>query len=247
MSLIEFQRALADMVASPALTRAVRSGDDKALARYELLPGERARLRTVASQPGMEVSCTLYRANRLTPVVMLLPYTCFVLGERMKSIAERFWDDSRTDLQFRSEIERFAAFLRELVQAGELDEPLLEEVLDFELATNELRFLPRRQLAEQAESSAGDRLRLHPLVRIVHFRHEPRELLARLAAMTPPPYDLPEGDFPLVLTATGEELGVRQVDTRLARLLESLDERAALATEDADLLVDEGLAVRVER
>src|SRR6266545_4208965 len=186
------------MVASPELARAVRRGDEAALERYDLSPRERTRLETVAAQRGMEVSCTLYRANRLTPVVMLLPYTCFILGDRMKSIADRFWNESRTDLQFRNEIERFAAFLLELVRSGKLDEPLLEEVLAFELAT-----------------------------------------------MEPLPYDLEEGDFPLVLVAGDEELGVRQVDAQLAVLLEALDDGGLpLGEDDARLLIEAGLAVR---
>ncbi len=233
------------MVASPELARAVRRGDEAALERYDLSPRERTRLETVAAQRGMEVSCTLYRANRLTPVVMLLPYTCFILGDRMKSIADRFWNESRTDLQFRNEIERFAAFLLELVRSGKLDEPLLEEVLAFELATNELRFLPRRQIAERAARAVGPQLRLHPLARVVRFRHEPRALLERLAAMEPLPYDLEEGDFPLVLVAGDEELGVRQVDAQLAVLLEALDDGGLpLGEDDARLLIEAGLAVR---
>jgi hypothetical protein len=242
VSLLGFQRALADMVASPRLARAVLGGDPDALEPYELTDRERGRLRAVAAQPGMSVNCTLYRANRLTPVALLLPYTCFALGERMKGLAERFWEDSRTDLQFRSETERFAAFLRGLVRSGELDEPLLEEILDFELASNELRFAPRRRLEERAAASRGTRPRLHPLVRVVWFRHDPGELLERLAAMEPPPYDLPEGDFPLVLVAGPDELQVRRVDRRLAQLLERLDGTAELDDEDARLLVEERLA-----
>jgi hypothetical protein len=243
VTLLGFQRALADMVAAPPLARAVRAGDASVLDGYELTERERRRLETVAAQPGMEVNCTLYRANRLTPIVMLLPYTCFVLGDRMKTLAGRFWDRSRTDLQFRSETERFAAFLREQVESGELDEPLLEEVLAFELATNELRFLPRRQLEAAASSAAGERLRLHPLVRLIWFRHDPRDLLARLAATEPLPYSLEEGDFPLLLVAGPEELEVRLIDPQLARLLEALDDVPALAPDDMRLLVDEGLAV----
>jgi len=246
VSVAGFQRALADMVASPALARAVARRDERALGAYELTPRDRARLEAVAAQPGMEVSCTLYRANRLTPIAMLLPYTCFVLGERMKPIAERFWDGSRTDLQFRSEIERFAAFVRGLAAAGELDEPLLEEVLAFELATNDLRFLPRRQLAAAAPANRdAGRVRLHPLVRLVRFRHEPEALLARLAAAEPLPYELADGDFPLVLVAGSEELEVRRVDAELAMLLESLGDGVSLDEDDARLLVDDGLAVPV--
>lgn len=245
MSLLAFQRALADMVASPPLARAVRAGRSDVLDPYDLTPREHGRLETIARQPGMEVNCTLYRANRLTPVVMLLPYTCFVLGERMKSLAELFWTDRRTDLQFRNEIVRFAAFLRERIRLGELDDPLLEEVLDFELATNELRFLPRRKIEAELETAAGPRVKLHPLVRLVRFRHNPSELLARLAAMEPLPYELETGDFPVVLVAGPEDIEMRLIDQELARLLEDLDgdTGAKLDPVDAELLVHERLAV----
>jgi hypothetical protein len=244
MSLLGFQRALADMVSSPALAIAVGANDRAAFEPYELSARERARLEAIARQPGMEVSCTLYRANRLTPIVMLLPYTCFILGDRIKAIAERFWSESPTDLQFRTEIDCFADFLRHRVAAGELDEPLLDEVLEFELATNELRFLPRRRLSQEVAAGDGTSLRLHPLVRLVSFRHDPQTLLARLAAADPLPYALDVGEFHLVLLAGEDELEVRQIDRRLAQLLEALSHGSvSLDSEDAQLLVDEGLAV----
>src|SRR5205823_6366283 len=106
-------------------------------------------------------------------------------------------------------------------------------------------FLPRRQIAERAARGGGERLRLHPLVRLVRFRHEPKALLERLAAMEPPPYSVEEGEFPLLLVAGREELEVRRVDERLALLLEGLDRDAvSLDADDARLLVEEGLAVR---
>ena len=244
MSLADFQRALADMVAAPDLALAVRNGAAGALDGYDLSARERSRLETVAAQPGMDVSCTLYRSNRLVPIALLLPYTCFVLGERIRDVAVAFWSTSPTDLQFAGEVDRFAAFLRERLRSEELDEPLLEELLDYELATKELRFLPRRRLAEDSANGEGA-LVLHPLVRLVHFRHDPAVLLARLAANEPPPYDLDEGDFPVLLVARGDELEARVLDPALAALLEALrDGEATIAPEDAELLVREGLAVR---
>lgn len=242
MSLLGFQRALADMVGSPNLARAVRTGAAD-LSVYELTPKERARLEAVAAQHGMEVNCTLYRTNRLTPVVLLLPFTCFVLGERMKWIAERFWGDQKTDLQFRGEVERFAAFLRELLDSGELEDAVLEEVLEFELATNDLRFAPRRQIVTRIAGDVGNAVSLHPLVRLVRFRHEPARLLQLLAQMAPPPYELEEGDFPVVLVAGAEELEVRRIEPELAAVLEGLQPRASIAAGDAELLVGAGLAV----
>jgi hypothetical protein len=245
VSLGEFQRALADMVASPAFARAVLRGERARLDDYELTTRERSRLEVVAAQPGMEVNCTLYRSNRLTPIVMLLPYTCFVLADRLKWIAQRFWDEQSTDLQFQSEVERFAAYLRGLVTSGEVNEPLLDEILAFELATNELRFLPRRRLGEDAARATGQGLRMHPLVRLVRFRHEPRKLLELLAAAERPPYALEEGEFAALLVAGQEELDVRVIDQRFALILETLaDGSLSLDEEDAQVLIDQGLAVR---
>jgi hypothetical protein len=242
VSLLGFQQALADMVGSPKLARAVRAGSDD-LRAYDLTPKERARLEAVAAQRGMEVNCTLYRTNRLTPVVLLLPYTCFLLGDRMKWVAERFWGDRKTDLQFRGEIERFAAFLRELLESGELDEPLLAEVLTFELATNDLRFAPRRQIGTPIGSDGDGHVILHPLVRLVRFRHDPARLLQLLSDMAPLPYQLPEGDFPVALVAGADELEVRRIDPQLASLLEGLRNGSTIDPHDAELLVDAGLAV----
>jgi len=245
VSLAEFQRALADMVASPTFARAVLRGERARFDGYELTSRERSRLDAVAAQPGMEVNCTLYRSNRLTPIVMLLPYTCFVLGDRLKWIAQRFWDENSTDLQFQSEVERFGAYLRRTSASGELDEPLLDEILGFELATNELRFLPRRRIGEDAMRAAGDQLRLHPLVRLVRFSHEPRRLLELLAAAERPPYALEEGEFPALLVAGPEELDMRVIDEPLARVVQALAEgNLSLDEEDAQVLIDEGLAVR---
>jgi hypothetical protein len=55
--------------------------------------------------------------------------------------------------------------------SGELDELLLDEILGFELATNELRFLPRRRIGEGAKRAADDQLRLHPLGITEELRH----------------------------------------------------------------------------
>ena len=46
-----------------------------------------------------------------------------LLGDRMKWIADRFWGNRKTDLQFRGEIARFAAFLSETGYTPDVDHP----------------------------------------------------------------------------------------------------------------------------
>ena len=251
MSLEAFQRALCDLVASPALARTLRADPEWVLGRYELTPREQRRLRTIAGQRGMATSCSLYRVNRITPVYTLLPFTCFVLGDDLGREAELFWESyAETDLQFKREIDCFADFLRRRLHAGHLANPFLEEVLRFELATNVLRFLPRREIARglsEAGSSPDDLpLWLHPLLRVVSFRHDPGELLHYLAQMLRPPSDLARGEYFLLLDARGVELEVKKIDPCLGRLLQAIaiGPVSSLAPEDAEALVQAGLLVR---
>ena len=58
VTMLGYQRALSDMIASPRLCLAVRRDAGEALAGYELSDRERGRLATVALQPGMSTSCT---------------------------------------------------------------------------------------------------------------------------------------------------------------------------------------------
>jgi hypothetical protein len=91
MTAVAYQRALCDLIASPKLCLEVRRRPETALAPYELTARERRRLEAVVRQPGMSVSCTLYRVNRLTPLATLHPVSCRLLGSRFVVVAERFW------------------------------------------------------------------------------------------------------------------------------------------------------------
>lgn len=156
--------------------------------RYDLSPRERRRLAGVVDQPGMSTTCTLYRVNRITPLYTLMPLTSFLLGDGLIAEAEAYWAAfPGSDLQFRLEVGRFAEFLRERLRAGELEDPYLEEILEFETAAAMLRYASR--------GGGGDEL-----VRRIRFRHDP-ELLLRLLTDRRRPAWLPARDALVELDA----------------------------------------------
>lgn len=205
MSLVSFQRALCDLIASPVLCLAVREDANSALAGYELTDRERKRLASVVWQRGMSTNCTLYRSNRITPIYTLLRHTCRALGVQFGVLIDEYWKvETYRDGQFRSEIERFGTFLRERIAAGTVASPYAGELLAFDLARNELEFGPRRSalraIAGLPSPDADQPCRLHPLARLVRFRHDPEALFAALIADTTPPPDLPETEAIVVLS-----------------------------------------------
>jgi hypothetical protein len=116
--LAHFQQALADLVAHPDRCQTIRAGGDLAAVfeGYVLAPRELARLRAIACHRGMEANCTVYRSNRMTPVVLNLPDTCAALGSHLRDVLDRFWHDHPTEhfVHFLIESERFARFVERL-------------------------------------------------------------------------------------------------------------------------------------
>lgn len=203
MSLLSFQKALTDLIASPQLCLQMRTDPTVILLKYNLTARERARLQTVVHQRGMSVSCTLYRVNRITPVYTMLPYTCFLLGHALVPLAEEFWSIcNKSDLQFKREITVFGEFLLEKITNGSLRNPYLREIVSMELAINELNFLPREALldAPAAEDT------LHPLIRLVPFDHSPEALLTALAGMQMPEPEDSKGAYWLMIDHREEEI-----------------------------------------
>lgn len=230
MSLLAFQRAMADLVASPETCRELRRDPGPVLDRYDLTEVERRRLAQAAAHRGMAVNCTLYRANRIGTIYTVLGCTCFVLGDRLRTEADRFWAEfGKPDFQARRELHRFAAFLRRRMAAGELDGPYLEEVLEWEMASYDAGFVPRRETLEALARGErpGAPLRPHPLLRVVPFRHEPLALLAQLQARTPPPWEAEEGEFYLLIDRRGETREVARIDARAGRALLAVQEGRA--------------------
>ncbi|HEX7243811.1 MAG TPA: hypothetical protein VF263_26225, partial [Longimicrobiaceae bacterium] len=245
MSLRGFQQALADLVASPELCRAARADTASVLGRYELTPREERRLADVVRQRGMATSCALFRGNRLGPVYALLPLTCFLLGPRLAGELERFWAvHPRAGDANDRELGAFAEQLRARLASGELEDEVLGEVLEYEMASFALGLLPAVEAGAGAEPGAGG-ARLDPRVRVVRFRHDPAALLGMLGERQPPPYELEEGEFYLLLDARGEARRVGRIAPRLGRLLAAVeaDGEDARAPGEREALVGAGLAL----
>jgi hypothetical protein len=224
LTLRAFQVALSELVASPTLCLEVRAGAADFFGRFDLSEIERNRLLEVVWQRGMSVSCSIYRSNRITPIYTLLHFTCLLLADDLKREVEEYWISSELpDLQFKPEIERFSRFLRRRVTAGAITNPFVEEILDFELAMNELQFIPRRRILQQIrDTGAGQesgQLQLSPLIRLLRFQHEPFELLEILGREQRPPDELPRGEFLIVLSAVEERVNMKQLDTKLGEIL----------------------------
>ena len=80
--LLEFQQALADLVASPDFCRQARADPQELMRRYDLSAREHRRLVDMVNQPGMALNCMLYRSNRLAPLAQNLYGLCNALGAR---------------------------------------------------------------------------------------------------------------------------------------------------------------------
>lgn len=110
--LIDFQRALADLTASPSLCRRVRREPQALRDMYDLTDKEWRRLVGVVGSRGMEANCMLYRANRLAPVALNLPCTCKALGDDLTRLISAYWESEPvTDVHFLIETDRFCRFL----------------------------------------------------------------------------------------------------------------------------------------
>ena len=186
MSVASFQQALCDLIASPGLCRALRAAPEDVMANYKLSARERRRLVEAVWQRGMSTNCSLYRSNRVTPLYTLLNGTCRSLGDQFGPLLERFWNSRNyQDGQFQSEVERWAAFLRQRIADGTVCSPFTADLLEFELALNSLNFAPRKkilgEIADLPTPGLDTPCRLHPLARIVTFRHDPVALLEAAA------------------------------------------------------------------
>ena len=199
MSLLGFQRALADLVASPGFCMEAIQSPETTLNPYELSDQERARLTAMVRDPLMATNCALYRANRMTPIFMFFPRTCRLLGQTLRQELDAFWSAERAvDLQYVGETERFARFVKKRARLGLLRSHYLEEIVDYETAAMELRFANRD---------------IEPLIRFVHFSHDPSRLLDLLEKPEPIPEDLLHGDYCVLLEARGGVLEVSLAGT----------------------------------
>ena len=252
MTMEAFQQAMCDLVASPDLCMVLVQSPEEVLGRYDLSDRDRRRLIEVVQQPGMFVNCSLYRANRLSPIYNLMPRTCFLLGDALIDEATEFWKDfDESRLQYNEEVDKFGDFLRRRIELGFLKNPLLADALEYELALNQFRFTNRlevlsRMEANRARADKSDHLTLHPLIRVLLFKHEPKRLLELLDERQPPPYDeLAEGEFWLLLDGKDEEVETKLIDPGVRRLLKAIEAGTApsLSADDIEALIEAGLTV----
>ena len=124
--------------------------------------------------------------SRLTPICTLLHLSCRALGDRLEIELDAYGKSVEfSGLQFKPEFERFADFLKRRVENGTLRIHWLPELLDFELARNELRSLPRRrllaELAQRGPVKSAAAVALNPLVRIARFPCDSTALIEALS------------------------------------------------------------------
>ena len=217
---------------------------------YDLSERERKRLLHSARQPGMKVCWALHRANRLASIHATLPLTCRALGSLLRREVDAFWSEALPkDLQFRPEAERFVSFLRSRMREGRLDIPVLDDLISFELAVAELRFMPQggiRETLARNETLADASMILHPLIRLLPFKSDPERLLEALTNERDIPTDLAAGDYHLLVDGREEAMSIRLLDARLAAILHSFELGAPPALDDSeiDLLLKAGLIAR---
>jgi hypothetical protein len=125
VSLDSFYCALAALASDPELVRRIRRGDAGSLDAFGLSPLEHDRVETMARRGGMEVLCSLYRANRLTPLVRTVPAVVDALGDRLEQTVAEFWKATpRVDMQWRTETVAFCDFVEQRYK----DESALVEI-----------------------------------------------------------------------------------------------------------------------
>ena len=144
MSMATFQRAYADLAASPALCLAVRADPVAALASYDLDARDRGRLARAVWQRGMDANCTLYRTTRITALNSVIPLTLGLIRPILRPLLDAYWEEHPVhDVRFTRETARFNAWLETRPHA--LPEP-----------ADDLIALARRELAvEEARQGGG--------------------------------------------------------------------------------------------
>lgn len=215
MSLEVYQEIFCKMVAAPGLRERVLERAGEYLSSFDLTELERRRLLAIAAQPGMRVNTAIHRANRITPLDHSVPFTLFLLGDRLRDLLQRYWSENPTEnLQIPAECERFAVFLDGEIRAGRLVDPYLEDVLAFERACTELKFLTEEELRRINSVADG----LPPLIRVITFRHDPESLLEALAN-SKMPANIPPGEFHLVIDCRTGEPDFRLIDAEALKAI----------------------------
>ncbi len=235
MSLLDFQRALSELVMSPQFRRQVAAEPDAALAPFDLSERDRQRLATIAHDDRVKAGTIIHRSFRLATLSNTLPRTCRALGgEGVRELATAYWRDNLPRNYFYAqEAARFGAFALEHLRNGETRYRYLPEVLHAELAMLELGFGVPWSAEPDLGLAPGMPLRLDPRCRIVRFEHDPDVLLPALKAGLPP--DLPEEEHYLLVASAGTAgTTLRQLGATEGRALHAI----AAAADGAELEPD---------
>ncbi len=241
MSLKSFQLALSDLIASPDLCIEARISPEIFFSKYDLTDRELHRLKTVVWQKGMSTNCTLYKANRITPLHTLLPYSSLLLDSDFIYYVEEFWKFfDKSDLQFKNEVEAFGNFIKMKIEKGEIENIYLDEILNLELAMNKLRFSPRRKiLAELSKSTNVNEqkkcLRLHPLVAILKFSFNPFALIEYLYDHKQPPEELKQEDCYYLLSGHKEDIDFKKITKSVHGILDKINSGERITIADYQL------------
>jgi hypothetical protein len=103
-----------------------------------------------------------------------------------------------TDLQYRREVQQFVRFLLQRVRDGAIRNDFVEEVLEYEVAASDLRFLQKlgaeSLLVHSTREGGTASVHVHLLSRVVRFRHDPALVLRFLGGGEHPPI-LPAGEY----------------------------------------------------
>ena len=226
MALAIYQEIFCQIVASAIFRQHLRERPDEMLEGLDLTERERRRLLSLAEQPGMRVNTAIHRANRLSPVNQSLPFTCFLLAEQLGLVLERYWSANPAEnLQVLAECERFAAFLDTEIHAGRVTGRYLEEILAFERACAQLRFLAAEELRQRASLYYG----ASPLIRIITFHHNPEILLGALERLEVPAPNIETGEFYLLVDCRSEEPDFRLLDADGLAAIRQLQKETAPA------------------
>lgn len=184
MSLAEFQRRLARLVVTPEVGDAERHGWRTST---ELDERERRRLAAIADHEGLETARVIHRFFRANALMEGLPLSLQGFGPgEIKPLVAAFWGQhAPTSIYNHSESAAFGAFVLARIEAGEHHNPVLADLLRYELAEIELR-TGRGGQQERGSEVLVDPEGQAPVcrreLRVVAMSHDPVELLARARA-----------------------------------------------------------------
>ncbi len=247
MSVLSFQQALCDLIASPRLHKEVMIQPDVFLHAYDLTPLEEKRLLNIVHQKGMAVNHLLHKSNRITPIYSMPPYTTLLLHKDFLTLADEYTQlHEESDLQSSHELELYVSFLEEKIKAGSINNIYVNEILHFEAALTELRFAPRNKIIESLMDTNFTDLpanwMVHPLLRLVVFGHSPSELFEQLTEkkkVTEPP---PAGEYYLIVDGNNEEPDLRIIHPEIGKLLITIKTNPEnVSVENAKILFNENL------